>query len=563
MHNSASYEYVIKHFIKEINEKKPINGVIELAAEDIPFNPNKKQHSDGIVITAENVQDAIDQVADEIDFNAVYVWDATIKSAPSGLPRGHQWHVRMPAPLEFEHQYRRYLYRTVEEANLDDESVAFLCWIIDGRHVRYEYFDENGEIERVVVQADTDGTVLIENFFPLEIGEVVFFGQPRLDIFPEDDTIRSLININVKALFTMIGDTFDLHTVNKELVGAINEALAIANMKINTEDAIPSFLGIPQSGKLISVASNGRYELVDPTGIGEKGDPGEDGEPGPPNVLSIGSVTETPEMQVSITGLSPTQVLNFGLRRGERGERGAPGDTFKGVFMSVLDLEDIPTDDLGVGDVADVAQTKSRWTWNISYLGDVNNYDFACVEDMLHWYFGEPLIGNAQASVLDFFYNSTTNTIWQQVIEDNTLPVEEWVLIWIDTEEPYPPFDETEFNEQGLPIWDGVNPFNPELLNWIDTRLGMTIEGPQGETGAQGIAGPANTLNIGTVASGQPAGASITGVSPNQTLNLTLPQGPQGIQGNPGTSVLTILAPDDQTMLEWSLANPNNIYYTL
>jgi hypothetical protein len=46
--------------------------------------------------------------------------------------------------------------------------------------------------------------------------------------------------------------------------------------------------------------------------------------------------------------------------------------------------------------------------------------------------------------------------------------------------------------------------------------------GATGATGATGAAGPANTLTIGTVATGT-AAATITGTSPNQVLNLTLP----------------------------------------
>jgi hypothetical protein len=53
------------------------------------------------------------------------------------------------------------------------------------------------------------------------------------------------------------------------------------------------------------------------------------------------------------------------------------------------------------------------------------------------------------------------------------------------------------------------------------------------------LQGPANTLAIGTVttgASGSQAAATITGTSPNQVLNLTIPQGPQGIQGTAGVT---------------------------
>lgn len=68
------------------------------------------------------------------------------------------------------------------------------------------------------------------------------------------------------------------------------------------------------------------------------------------------------------------------------------------------------------------------------------------------------------------------------------------------------------------------------------------IQGPVGPTGATGAtgpqgptgpAGPANTLTIGTVQTGATSAATITGTSPNQTLNLTLQKGDQG---NPGSA---------------------------
>jgi len=61
------------------------------------------------------------------------------------------------------------------------------------------------------------------------------------------------------------------------------------------------------------------------------------------------------------------------------------------------------------------------------------------------------------------------------------------------------------------------------------------FQGFQGNQGNQGFQGSVNTLAIGTVLVGT-AAATITGSSPNQTLNLTLPQGPQGAQGATGTT---------------------------
>lgn len=58
--------------------------------------------------------------------------------------------------------------------------------------------------------------------------------------------------------------------------------------------------------------------------------------------------------------------------------------------------------------------------------------------------------------------------------------------------------------------------------------------GPAGPTGAPGANGPATTLTIGSVTTGVSAAASLVGTAPNQTLNLTIPQGPKGDKGDPG-----------------------------
>jgi hypothetical protein len=63
--------------------------------------------------------------------------------------------------------------------------------------------------------------------------------------------------------------------------------------------------------------------------------------------------------------------------------------------------------------------------------------------------------------------------------------------------------------------------------------------GLTGNTGATGSAGPANTLGIGTVTTGAPgsaAASTITGTSPNQTLNLTIPRGDVGATGTTGAT---------------------------
>lgn len=72
--------------------------------------------------------------------------------------------------------------------------------------------------------------------------------------------------------------------------------------------------------------------------------------------------------------------------------------------------------------------------------------------------------------------------------------------------------------------------------------LNLTI--PTGNTGASGAVGPANTLSIGTVntgTAGSSASASITGTAPTQTLSLTIPRGDTGATGATGTNNTTIV----------------------
>ena len=71
----------------------------------------------------------------------------------------------------------------------------------------------------------------------------------------------------------------------------------------------------------------------------------------------------------------------------------------------------------------------------------------------------------------------------------------------------------------------------------------LNISIPRGIDGIIGGPGPSNILSIGTVVEGGTADATITGTSPEQVLNLVLPQGPvgpQGPQGIPGPTTLAI-----------------------
>lgn len=93
------------------------------------------------------------------------------------------------------------------------------------------------------------------------------------------------------------------------------------------------------------------------------------------------------------------------------------------------------------------------------------------------------------------------------------------------------------------------SPDIPRDISYLAADISEYIDshpGPQGEQGETGPAGPANILSVGTVTTGpaeSSASVTITGTSPEQVVNFTIPRGdtgatgatgPQGIQGIQG-----------------------------
>ena len=104
---------------------------------------------------------------------------------------------------------------------------------------------------------------------------------------------------------------------------------------------------------------------------------------------------------------------------------------------------------------------------------------------------------------------------------------------------------DTEPVDEAIKVWiqpDGQGSNILKIRNSEGQFEGvLSIKGDQGIPGQDGSPGPANTLTIGKVQSGDAPSATITGQAPNQVLNLVLVKGdtgntgPQGQQGPPGT----------------------------
>lgn len=92
----------------------------------------------------------------------------------------------------------------------------------------------------------------------------------------------------------------------------------------------------------------------------------------------------------------------------------------------------------------------------------------------------------------------------------------------------------------------------------------LSIKGEKGDTGE---VGPANTLTIGTVQSGDIPSATITGEAPNQLLNLVLVKGdkgdkgdigPSGQQGPPGTPAKNYITETTNITVETEIEQNTN-----
>jgi len=73
-----------------------------------------------------------------------------------------------------------------------------------------------------------------------------------------------------------------------------------------------------------------------------------------------------------------------------------------------------------------------------------------------------------------------------------------------------------------------TEPSTPGTITVTKTKTASTVEETTSDVvqvSKPGAPGPVNTLSIGDVTHGDTAAASITGTSPSQTLNLTLPHG--------------------------------------
>ena len=157
---------------------------------------------------------------------------------------------------------------------------------------------------------------------------------------------------------------------------------------------------------------------------------------------------------------------------------------------------------------------------NVLKIGEVKTGDKSAVN----------IRGDSPNQILDFTLEKGDKgkTGESGVYIGDTEPVDETIKVWLQPD------------EQGSNILK-IRNSEGQFEGVLSIKGDQGIPGQDGKDGADGSPGPANTLTIGTVQSGDTPSETITGEAPNQVLNLVLVKGdtgntgPQGQQGPPGT----------------------------
>lgn len=236
--------------------------------------------------------------------------------------------------------------------------------------------------------------------------------------------------------------------------------------------------------------------------------PGGAGGPGPANVLTIGTVVDGETASATITGTSPAQVLNLVLPKGAKGDPGAQG------IQGIQGNPGVP----GAQGPQGPGTTPNEY-------GDLT----------------EAKITEIQTAAVPWIFIVNPNG------DDRTNPAVPASIAG---------------NMSGHMLsWSPDN-------GWVDYGMWTGVQGPQGPAGtpgSAGVAGPAPNLVIGTVTTGTP-GVTISGTTPNYTLNFVLPpgtEGPQGPAGATGPKYIATYAPIVASAISFADGQPDMVARTV
>ena len=289
---------------------------------------------------------------------------------------------------------------------------------------------------------------------------------------------------------------------------------------------------------------------------GNKGDTGASGGSGETTVvnptITIGTVTSGDTASATITGDSPHYTLNLVLPKGDKGDKGDTGEAGSGGDVDLTGYAELAGATF-TGNISSpiVAATRYFVTPTLVGEGDDSKYFHRVVfghrnfdKMEFHEYGGLfRFLENKNGGVNDgrlLFQISTSGVDSSvdlkergvRVYSPNNKPTAADLGITTGTNgATFTP----AVDDAGNLSWSNDKDLaNPNTVNIKGDKGDKGDKGEKGDTGTKGADGQTPNISIGTVntgAAGTNASATITGTTPNLTLNLTIPKGDKGTNG--------------------------------
>ena len=377
-------------------------------------------------------------------------------------------------------------------------------------------------------------------------------------------------NAGTNAIVTMT-DSNNVYTLNfvipkgeKGDTGAKGEAGAKGQDGVKGADGITPTLRVGTvttlaagSNATVTMSENNNvYTLNFGIPKGNKGDTGASGGSGETTVvnptITIGTVTSGDTASATITGDSPNYTLNLVLPKGDKGDKGDTGEAGSGGDVDLTGYAEL-TGATFTGNISSpiVAATRYFVTPTLVGEGDDSKYFHRVVfghrnfdKMEFHEYGGLfRFLENKNGGVNDgrLLFQISTSAVDSsvdlkergvRVYSPNNKPTAADLGITTGTNgATFTP----AVDDAGNLSWSNDKDLaNPNTVNIKGDKGDKGDKGEKGDTGAKGADGKTPTISIGTVdtgAAGTNASATITGTTPNLTLNLTIPKGDKGNNG--------------------------------
>lgn len=296
---------------------------------------------------------------------------------------------------------------------------------------------------------------------------------------------------------------------------------------------------------------------------GDKGDTGAKGVDGVTPTFTIGTVSTGAAgstATVTITGTAPNYVLNFTIPKGDKGDAGEAGSGGDVDLTGYAKL----TGATFTGKISSPIVSATRYFETPTLVGEGDDSK----------YFHRVVFGHKNFDKMEFHeYGGSFSFFKNQQGGENTgqllfqispSAVDSKVQLKENGVRVYSPNNKPTAADLGITTGTNGATFTPAVddagnLSWSNDKglanpntvnikgakgdkgdKGDTgAKGDKGDTGEKGADGQTPNISIGTVTTGEAgssASATISGTTPNLTLNLTIPKGDKGDKGDTGAS---------------------------